>query len=134
MRIDSAGFQFTVTGLAGGITPSGNEDGWRLAGWFDELNRPDISNGLPTEFALLGNAPNPFNSSTSIRYALPEDAEVRLELYNILGQKVTTLVNGRVEAGSHTVTWDASNYSSGIYFYKLTADNNVFTKRMTLLK
>jgi len=134
VRIDSAGFQFTVTGLAGGITPSGNEDGWRLAGWFDELNRPDISNGLPTEFALLGNAPNPFNSSTSIRYALPEDAEVRLELYNILGQKVTTLVNGRVEAGSHTVTWDASNYSSGIYFYKLTADNNVFTKRMTLLK
>jgi hypothetical protein len=126
-RIDSASFDFTV------VTPiSGNAGDWDLSGWFDDAE--EQTNALPIVFALSGNYPNPFNSETTIDYQLPINCEVKLVIYNLLGQKVETLVDGLMEAGHHSVQWDASAYSSGIYFYKLNAGDKIFTRRMTLLK
>ena len=98
------------------------------------IQDPDNGTILPLAMILSQNYPNPFNAMTTITYMLERPSNVELDIYNIMGQKVATLVNGNVEAGSHTVIWDAGNYSSGIYFYKLTAGNKVFTKRMALLK
>ncbi|MBD3232653.1 MAG: T9SS type A sorting domain-containing protein [candidate division Zixibacteria bacterium] len=123
-KCDSAEFPFTVSGarLADGATK------WSIEGGFfgEEL--------IPTEFALDNAYPNPFNATTTISYRLPVASRVNLDIYNVLGQRVTTLVNGNVEAGYHSINWDASQYSSGIYFYKLSVGDKVFTNRMTLLK
>ncbi len=90
--------------------------------------------GLPDKFSLFQNYPNPFNPITEIKYALPEDCWVNLEIYNILGQRVVTLVNGKQVAGYKVAKWDASPLVSGIYFYRLQAGNFTQTKKMILLK
>ena len=90
--------------------------------------------GLPGRFALHRNYPNPFNPTTSISFSLPQDAEVKLEVFNIAGQVVTTLVDGPLAAGEHTIEWKADNYATGIYLYRLQADDFVDTKKMLLLK
>jgi hypothetical protein len=89
---------------------------------------------IPSEFSLNQNYPNPFNPSTSISYSLPELSSVDLTIYNMLGQKVASLVSQTQEAGSYTVTWNASSASSGVYIYRLSVGNQVFTKRMMLIK
>ncbi|MCP3685015.1 MAG: T9SS type A sorting domain-containing protein [bacterium] len=91
-------------------------------------------NAIPKGFVLSQNYPNPFNPTTTIRYALPQRSQVKLDIFNILGQKVETLVNNPSKAGEHSVSWDATTYPSGIYFYKMTIDGKTYTKRMTLLK
>ena len=110
-----------------------NQDasGWMLKGWFDE--EYSVEN-LPRTTALHSNYPNPFNSETVISFDLNVSGNVTLDIYNVLGQKVSTLADGRMEAGSHSLRWDASTFSSGVYFYKLTAGDKIFTKRMTMLK
>jgi len=90
--------------------------------------------GLPESYALSQNYPNPFNPSTEINFDLPVASKVSLVIYNVLGQEVETLVNKDMEAGSHTVTWDASNYSSGVYFYRISAEKFSETKKMMMLK
>jgi len=89
---------------------------------------------LPKAFTLAQNYPNPFNPITKIKYALPKDCYVKLEVYNILGQKVVSLVDGKQKAGYKTTRWDAGSLSSGIYFYRLKAGDFVETKKMILLK
>lgn len=84
--------------------------------------------------ALLGAYPSPFNVQTNISYNLGQDGAVCLEVFNIQGRRVATLVDAEQDVGGHTITWDASNYSSGIYFYKLTAGDYTETRRITLLK
>ena len=93
----------------------------------------------PKTFELSANWPNPFNPETSLRYALPEAAQVKLEVYDMLGQKVRTLVNGLQNVGQYTVQWDARNdlghsVASGLYFYRIAAGNFVQTRKMTLLR
>ena len=90
-------------------------------------------NALPTGFRLTCQ-PNPFNASTQISYTLAEPGEVELTIYNIGGQLIHTLVDDYREPGEYQVIWDASNYSSGIYFCKLTTGHNVITRKMNLLK
>lgn len=89
---------------------------------------------LPSEFALLQNYPNPFNPSTSIGFALPTASNVSLRIYNVLGQEVTTLVDGRMEAGEYQVEWDADQNPTGVYFYRITTDNYTESRKMMLLK
>ena len=89
---------------------------------------------LPEEFALYQNYPNPFNPSTTIKFDLPASAFVNLSIYNSVGEKVGTIVNDQYEAGTHSVRFDARNSSSGIYIYRLTANNQVFTNKMLLIK
>ena len=88
---------------------------------------------LPTEFAVKGNYPNPFNARTMINFDLPVDSDVSIAIYSITGQLVET-ISGQFEAGSRSVTWDASDVASGVYFYKVSAGNFSQTMKMTLLK
>ncbi|MCH8022551.1 MAG: T9SS type A sorting domain-containing protein, partial [Thaumarchaeota archaeon] len=89
---------------------------------------------LPVKFELFQNYPNPFNPVTSIEFELPEAGTTSLVIYNLRGEEVIRLIDGETEAGSHQLTWDASNVASGIYFYRLTSGNIVSTKKMVLLK
>jgi len=125
--MDSSYFQIEV--IAGSVAKTAAA-GWVLTGSFLEGDLAD----LPSEFTLLSNHPNPFNAQTVIEYQLPVSASVKLEVYNLLGEKVATLVNGAEEAGYKSVVWDASDISSGLYFYKLTTGDFTETKRMTLVK
>lgn len=94
------------------------------------------SKAAPQRFALLQNYPNPFNPSTIIEFKLAKKSEVKLTVYNILGERVKTLTSGELSAGSHKVKFDAgNNWSSGIYFYKLEINNSrIITKKMILLR
>jgi hypothetical protein len=105
--------------------------------------RPDISIDsqakLPTQFSLAQNYPNPFNAQTMINYALPISGRVTLDIFNILGQKIVTLVNGYQEAGYKSIIWNGRDSqgktaSSGVYFYRLTSPEKDITKQMLMLK
>ncbi len=88
----------------------------------------------PLAFGLDQNYPNPFNPSTSINFTLSETGETSLKVYNMLGQEVASIVNGRLSAGNYSYSFDASQLSSGMYIYQLSAQNMTVTKRMTLIK
>nr|WP_051069697.1 T9SS type A sorting domain-containing protein [Gracilimonas tropica] len=88
----------------------------------------------PLQFNLSQNYPNPFNPITHIQYGLPASGFVKLEVFNIKGQKVATLLDERKSAGLHKVTFDASNLASGLYIYRIQAGNHVETKRFILIK
>jgi len=89
---------------------------------------------LPSQYRLMPNYPNPFNPTTNIQFALPVTSNVKLTVVNALGQVVSELVNGQLGAGVHEVSWNATNMSSGIYFYRVEANNFVQTRKMLLLK
>ena len=89
---------------------------------------------IPTVFSLGQNYPNPFNPSTTIRYGLPKDAKVTLAIYNMLGQKITTLVDEEQKAGYYQVVFLANNLSSGVYFYTISAESYRASKKLTLIK
>lgn len=89
---------------------------------------------LPEEFVLYQNYPNPFNSSTVIEYQLPSLTYIKLEIYNLLGEKVATLVDDRQESGFKSVRWNASDYPSSVYFAKLSRSSTTSTLRLTLLR
>ncbi len=90
--------------------------------------------GLPAEFKLSQNFPNPFNPSTRITYSIPESSDVRLTVYGITGKEVATLVSGTRAAGTYEVTFDASNLASGVYLYRLQTNGLVETRVMNLIK
>jgi len=103
------------------------------------VNKGNAGDMVPEEFKLGQNHPNPFNPTTGISYGLPEATNVRLEVFNVLGQQVRTLVNEYQSAGNYTVNWDGlnnngSSVASGIYFYRLTTDKEHATKKMMMLK
>jgi len=89
---------------------------------------------VPKKYSLAQNYPNPFNPSTIISYSLPKESMVKLKIYNILGQEVSTLVNKLQTAGNYQVTFNAGSMPSGVYFYKLSADSFNQVKKMLLLK
>ena len=89
---------------------------------------------IPKVFELYQNYPNPFNPNTQIDFIVPETANVQLQIYNILGQKVQTLKNERMAPGYYSITFEANSLSSGVYIYQLQMGNKIITKRMLLLK
>ncbi len=89
---------------------------------------------LPVQFSLSPNYPNPFNPSTTIRFALPKSAYVTLKIFNLLGQEIGTLVNEKLLAGEYDVLWNAPGLPSGVYLYRIQADEFVETKKLILLK
>tara|TARA_A100001037_G_scaffold304763_1_gene342644 strand:- start:1138 stop:4539 length:3402 start_codon:yes stop_codon:yes gene_type:complete len=99
----------------------------------------DNSATVPNEFALYPNFPNPFNPATMITYDLPKDIDVRIEIYDIMGRNINTLVNQNMSAGRHFIPWNATDIlgnqvSGGIYLYRLQAGENVLTRKMILMK
>ncbi len=98
-----------------------------------------VDTELPKAFALRQNYPNPFNPATEIIYELPKAAYVNLAVFNLLGQKVKTLINATVQAGKYSARWDGKDetgkiVASGIYLYRLESGGQFFQKSMTLLK
>lgn len=89
---------------------------------------------IPTSFSLSQNYPNPFNPTTNINFSIPVSGNVELDVYNSLGQKIESLINGYLESGSYKASFNASNYSSGIYFYRLKSNGFTQTKKMLLVK
>ena len=90
--------------------------------------------GLPTQFSLSQNYPNPFYPGTMIKYSIPQNGFVKLYIYNSLGQKVADLVNQPMEAGNYEINFNASKLSSGVYFYKLEVGDFTAVKKLMLLK
>jgi hypothetical protein len=89
---------------------------------------------FPAQFALQQNFPNPFNPATTIRYVIPAAGRVRLDVFNVIGQLVATLVDGRQDAGTYRAQFDARGVASGVYFYRLTWEGSVAVQKMVLLK
>lgn len=98
-----------------------------------ELNN-EVVIGVPSRFAVHQNHPNPFNPVTTIKYELPYDASVSISVYDITGHEIVTLVNERERAGYHSIEFNASNISSGVYFYRVSAGQYEAVKRMMLIK
>ena len=94
----------------------------------------DENQTVPMSFALSQNYPNPFNAKTNIEFELLENSRVELSVYDITGARVATLVNGEMEAGVHSVNWDAEKVASGVYYYSLKANDEESARKMTLLK
>jgi hypothetical protein len=108
----------------------GSNTEWELV----EVERPEVQTAQPMVTSLLQNYPNPFNATTEISYRLATDGPVKLEIYNLLGEKTETLINEYQTAGERSIIWDASRFSSGIYFCRLTAVDLTQVRRMTLLR
>jgi hypothetical protein len=132
-------FGVSVTGAA----RSGGPDDW-LADGFGELSAylsesehvvaTDADAVIPSEFALGAAYPNPFNPSTTLNVSLPETAELSVVVYNVSGQHVATLANGRYDAGSHTLTFDASHLSGGVYFVQAASAGWSEVQKVVLMK
>lgn len=99
----------------------------------DNLNM-ERANETPAKVNLKQNYPNPFNPVTIITYQVPSGSNVRLDVYHILGHRISTLVDEYVESGTHQVTFDASSLASGVYIYRLTAGDQTHVRRMTVMK
>lgn len=99
----------------------------------------DPPNQLPDKFVLHQNFPNPFNPATTIKYSLPRAEKVTIDIFNILGRRISQIIDKKQPAGSHIAQWDGTNYrgenvATGLYFYRITAGENVETRKMLLLK
>jgi hypothetical protein len=88
----------------------------------------------PERFALYQNYPNPFNPTTTIQFSLETYGNASLQIFDITGRLVETLVTGRLVSGPHTVVWDAKNVASGVYIYKLSTSQRTLTKKLIVLK
>jgi len=89
---------------------------------------------LPIKFSLYANYPNPFNPTTTIKYVIPQQSFVNIAIYNLLGEKLVTLVNEEKSPGNYEVIFDGSSLASGVYFYRMQADNFFEVKKLILLK
>ncbi|HMQ70466.1 MAG TPA: T9SS type A sorting domain-containing protein, partial [Ignavibacteria bacterium] len=127
-------YSFTDRGLATGSYS------YRLKqidfnGNFEYFNlNNEVNIGTPSTYSLSQNYPNPFNPSTTINFDLPNDGNVSLKLYDMSGKEVATLVNGVRAAGYYSVNFNASQLTSGVYFYTISSDNFTATKKMLLVK
>ena len=118
---------------------SGGKYSYRLKqidtdGQFEYSKVIEVDLGTPGKFELSQNHPNPFNPTTTIKFSLPQSGNVKLTVYNLLGEQVAELVNEFREAGVHTINFNASDFNSGVFIYKLEANSFVLARKMTLIK
>ncbi len=102
--------------------------------YVDPSGIADPNQSIPSKFTLLQNYPNPFNAQTTIGYGLPQEALTTIEIFDLLGRKIVTLLNEEQQSGYYQITWNAGDRPSGVYFYRITAGNFVETRRMLLIK
>jgi len=121
------------------VAPEG-EDLFTYSGDFEIVemivanSHSEISVGQPTVFALSAAYPNPFNPTTSLSLNLPESGYVSVKVYNMMGQEIATLADGLMDASAYTLTWDASDASSGMYFVRAEYAGSIATQKLMLLK
>ncbi|TKJ41291.1 hypothetical protein CEE37_06395 [candidate division LCP-89 bacterium B3_LCP] len=129
--IHEDGFPFEKSGAVGSDGLPENMEGWQLNGW-DEF---DLTSAMvPEVYFMAPPFPNPFNPSAQIQFGLPENSHVRIDVYNILGSRVTTLVDRGLEAGYHNIQWNAPSVASGLYLIQMKAGGFVHTRKAFLLK
>ncbi len=117
------------------IAPTLKIDGIRVGKtWGNITSVQNISSGVPSEFSLEQNYPNPFNPETNIEFSIPKASFVTLSVYDILGREIEKLVNDNLSAGQYNVRFNASNYPSGVYFYKIEAPGFSKTNKMLIIK
>ena len=131
-----SGEEIVVLVVAGGITsgPAFTSQTWVFTDTVDVQGLNEITNEVPESFSLLQNYPNPFNPSTTIQFALPKESFTKLEIFNALGEKVSTLVSETLSAGTYEYEWETKGLPSGIYFYRLKANHFSEMKKMVLLR
>jgi hypothetical protein len=95
---------------------------------------PGVNETAAIEFRVYKNFPNPFNGATTIAFTIPRADKVAVEIFNVAGQKVETIVDGYLKGGLHTLTWDASQFSAGLYFYHITTGSYRHTAKMLVVK
>jgi hypothetical protein len=123
---DSSDFEFTVIH---GTSPNGAGN-WQASKWFDRGERGTA----PDVIAVFENYPNPFNAATTINYGISEACHVRIDLFNMMGQHLETLIDSYKQPGTYSAVWHASDFASGAYFYKITTESQALTRRMMLVK
>jgi hypothetical protein len=108
----------------------------KLAQWRNDpvSSTPSRGPAAPEAFALSQNYPNPFNPSTDISYTVPKASQVRIEVFDLLGRNVATLLDGVVQPGEHRVRFDGKGLATGMYIYRLSVPGQVFSKKMLLVK
>jgi serine protease AprX len=130
---NDVGFRFRMA-----TDNSGEQDGIFIddfeVTWYSPLTVADHESSAPMRFDLFQNYPNPFNATTTIEYALPRPGHVTINIYNILGQIVARPVDEFEEAGLHSITWDAEEIPSGVYFYRIITEGHSDTKKMLMLR
>lgn len=94
----------------------------------------NYSSEIPKEYKLYDNFPNPFNPTTKIGFDISKNSYTKIVVYDIIGREMKTLINENLLAGKYEVSWNASNYASGIYFYKMVANEFISIKKMVLIK
>lgn len=120
--------------VAGSSLGSGTDNDYAVIKYAQFVGISSISGEVPHKFSLSQNYPNPFNPETKIKFAVPKSGFVNISVYDILGRKIESLVNENLNPGTYEVNWNATEYPSGIYYYKLTAGEYSETRKMILLK
>ena len=136
---DSSNYQLSGTAGQTIIGQSENNDYFCNSGfWFQSyytiVGIEDLFNNLPKTYQLNQNYPNPFNPVTTIKYAVPKTAYVRLEVYNALGQRIATLVDAIKQPGYYSISLNAAHFASGLYFYRLFSDKFINVKKLMVIK
>ena len=120
--------------ITGSSSGSGTNSDYATVKYSQSIGIISISNEIPSEYALSQNYPNPFNPVTNIEFSIPNAGFVRLAVYDMQGREIAILAENNLKAGIYKADWNASNFSSGVYFYRLEAESKTYTRKMILIK
>jgi len=136
VKVKAEGIDIKLQDLTGQELNMSVKSGEEISVGNSSINKIMVSgNIIPDKYSLEQNYPNPFNPSTTIEFSLPENVKnVKLSIYNILGQRVAELVNASLQAGRYQYEWNAKNTATGMYIYELRTDKFVSVKKMILIK